>query len=146
MALGTFILAENNNTGIINVPRHCWGGVFTNNPDNIFNENNATRRIIHAIALRETLNNFEILNCWDKAYLSLGYFHWTIGARSGIEDEGELQGFLTYLKRNFNTLDYNKYIRFFGLDTSHALLNNTFEAAESILQTFVRKMIILGGL
>ncbi len=86
----------------------------------------STFKIIRVISEIECLGFVDSINCWDTAYTSLGVCHWTIG-RPGVttgvpipeepnlEREGELIGYLAYLKQ-YEPEDYEKGIQFFGVD------------------------------
>lgn len=139
MALGTFIENARNDhyDGIVNTPRDfLWRGIWANDNASIVTVNNAnqtTVNVVRSVILREAGIGFEVINSWDSAFLSLGYFHWTIGKRdrtnTAFYEEGELQGFLTYLKSNYSDT-FDKCVRFFGLDTSDSNLLSCFNTTQ----------------
>lgn len=69
----------------------------------------STYKVVRAVAEVEAVGFFDGLNSWDKAFLSLGLCHWTAGPTrvpgnpqppqpTWNVDDGELWGFLSYLK------------------------------------------------
>ncbi|MBE0640343.1 MAG: hypothetical protein IH598_17660 [Bacteroidales bacterium] len=91
MALGTYCRKLINYEGITNFldgrNPFTWGGNWENNQNNIVAvaNANATIDVVRIVILREAGNNFEVINSWDNAFLSLGYFHWTIGTKRRID-------------------------------------------------------------
>jgi len=60
----------------------------------------STFKVVRAAAEVECLGYFDSLNGYDNAFASLGPCHWTVGVvrPGGVVDEGELCGFLAYLR------------------------------------------------
>lgn len=146
MALGTFTLPSGYPGGQLNSSdAFLWVGTTNNNLLNITGGNldSPTFHVINSVQRRESGGFMEVVNCWDDAYLSWGYFHWTIGRlNNNIYDRGELQGFLSYLKSdqpddlprvtaNQISESYKRVMLFFGLNTNREWndtisLNNCF--------------------
>lgn len=76
----------------------------------------STYRVVGAISEVEPLKHFDCLNTYDKALLSFGICHWTLGVANTPKkyDEGEASAFLAYLKAKY-AIAYDKAIGFFGI-------------------------------
>ncbi|MBK8969726.1 MAG: hypothetical protein IPM36_24330 [Lewinellaceae bacterium] len=137
MVLGTFSQPAGYPGGPLNgAAAFLWVGTTNNNLVNITGSNNSTStfRVIDSVQDRESGGFMEVVNCWDAAFLSMGYFHWTIGRLNGaVYNRGELQGLLSYFKAEQEddppgsnapritgeqiARSYQKIMLFFGLNT-----------------------------
>ncbi|SPL89364.1 unnamed protein product [[Actinomadura] parvosata subsp. kistnae] len=62
-----------------------------------------TYKVVRAVSEVEAIGYFDCMNAYDRAFVSLGPCHWTAGLATGPSpasavDEGELWGFMAYLK------------------------------------------------
>jgi RHS repeat-associated protein len=76
----------------------------------------STYKVIRAVSEVETLGYFDGLNGYDNAFVSVGPCHWILGraAANGSVEEGELGGYLAYLR--YSDADaFTKAIEFFGM-------------------------------
>ena len=128
-------------TGPVSQHRHAWHGEITTEvmPKAFFGldeqalgldvsdlgvARRSTFKVIRVVSEVENLGYFDSINCWDTAYLSLGVCHWTIGRpgaavdpgpEPNVEREGELVGYLAYLK-HYEPDSFRKAIGAFGVD------------------------------
>jgi RHS repeat-associated protein len=58
----------------------------------------ATYKVVRAASEVECLGFFDSVNSYDNAFVSLGPCHWTLGIVDNPMSEGELCGFLAYLR------------------------------------------------
>ena len=76
-------------------PEHLIGQSYLRLTD----AQSTTYRVVRAVSEVECLGFFDSVNAYDGAFLSAGPCHWTIGViRSGGVGEGELCGYLSYLR------------------------------------------------
>ena len=131
-ALGDFLLEVNTNPtgnrGPRNtVPSHTWAEAEMmperlidpaatladmSTPANIERDRTSTYRVVRAAAEQENMGNFDCVNCYDSALVSLGPCHWTMGISASATQFtlGELAGFLSY----FQHQHADEYTRAFG--------------------------------
>ncbi|WP_163865189.1 peptidoglycan-binding protein [Myxococcus eversor] len=112
--------------GPVSMPtRHTWATsellpanfVGVANYNSMSASQRSTYKVVRAAAEQENLGYFDSLNAYDNAFISLGPCHWTLGilfAGSAEPSEGELCGFLSYL-RSSNQTAFEEAIEFFGL-------------------------------
>ena len=77
----------------------------------------STFKAVRAVAEVECYGFADCLNCWDRALVSLGPCHWTLGlvtASTRRAEEGELCGFLSYL-RHADGAAFTRAVEAFGL-------------------------------
>jgi hypothetical protein len=87
----------------------------------------STYKVVRAVGEVEAVGYFDGVNAWDNAFLSLGLCHWTAGAAirpdvaplpprpTWAVDEGELWGFLAYLKAVDREV-FDQVVGRFGVD------------------------------
>ncbi len=75
----------------------------------------STYKVVRAVSEVECYGFFDSVNAYDNAFVSLGPCHWTLGviARNRRVDEGELCGYLAYL-RHADPAAFRDAIEFFG--------------------------------
>jgi hypothetical protein len=81
-----------------------------------------TYKVVRAVSEVEAIGYFDCLNAYDRAFVSLGPCHWTAGLASGPSpgsavDEGELWGFVAYLKET-NRYAFAQAFGRFGVDVA----------------------------
>ncbi|MEV0994136.1 peptidoglycan-binding domain-containing protein [Nonomuraea sp. NPDC050202] len=81
-----------------------------------------TYKVVRAVSEVEAIGYFDCLNAYDRAFVSLGPCHWTAGLASGPSpgsavDEGELWGFVAYLKAT-NRYAFAQAFGRFGVDVA----------------------------
>jgi hypothetical protein len=74
----------------------------------------STFRVVRAASEVECNGYFDSMNAYDNAFISLGPCHWTLGIVDVPMEEGELCGFLAYL-RNADPDAFQRAIGFFGV-------------------------------
>lgn len=75
----------------------------------------STFKVVRALSEVECYGYADCFNAWDRAFISLGPCHWTLGLISsrGV-DAGELGGFMAYLRERYPA-DYHRAIGYFGV-------------------------------
>ncbi|WP_123597525.1 peptidoglycan-binding domain-containing protein [Pseudomonas frederiksbergensis] len=86
------------------------------NPSEANSAKLSTYRTVRVVAEAECYGRFDVLNAWDNALISAGPCHWTMGVYSTEYDDGELPGFIAYVKST-NSEAFIKAFGQFGLDT-----------------------------
>lgn len=58
-----------------------------------------TYKVVRSAARVECLGFFDCINAWDRVFISIGCYHWTLGGvgQAGELEPGELGGYLAYL-------------------------------------------------
>jgi hypothetical protein len=88
----------------------------------------STYKVVRAVSEVECMGFFDSVNAYDNAFISLGPCHWTLGiVNNGNQDaqnvriveEGELCGFLAYL-RQADAASFEEALGFFGLRVDEA--------------------------
>jgi subtilisin family serine protease len=79
----------------------------------------STFKVVRASSEVECIGFFDSLNAYDNAFVSLGPCHWTLGIVNGTTQEGELCGYLSYL-RNADPAAFAQAIEFFGVQNDKA--------------------------
>lgn len=78
----------------------------------------STFRVVRAVSEVECLGFFDSVNSYDNAFVSVGPCHWTLGIAnadgSGAVDNGELCGYLAYL-READAAAFDDAVGFFGI-------------------------------
>jgi hypothetical protein len=76
----------------------------------------STFKVVRAVSEVECLGHFDSINAYDNAFISVGPCHWTLGiaSRGGNVSEGELCGYLAYL-RHADPQAFEKALGFFGV-------------------------------
>ncbi|HEY0734623.1 MAG TPA: peptidoglycan-binding protein, partial [Herpetosiphonaceae bacterium] len=74
----------------------------------------ATYKVVRAAAEVECLGFFDSVNAYDNAFVSLGPCHWTLGIVDRRMGEGELCGYLAYL-RHADPAAFEQAIERFGV-------------------------------
>ena len=77
----------------------------------------STFKVVRAVSEVECIGHFDSVNAYDNAFVSVGPCHWTLGIASngGNVSEGELCGYLAYLK-HAEPEAFHDAFGFFGLD------------------------------
>ena len=76
----------------------------------------STYRVVRSVSEVECMGQFDSVNCYDNAFVSVGPCHWTLGivdTKSRKVSEGEMCGFLAYL-RYANEADFKLCFENFG--------------------------------
>lgn len=120
--LGSYTVYGNYGGPMSVPPRHCWGTAELL-PSNLVGvadfqamtpAQQSTFKVLRAVGEQECLGFFDSLNAYDNAIVSLGPCHWTLAILSGGVSEGELCGFLSFL-RSTHPQAYQRAMEFFGL-------------------------------
>jgi Putative peptidoglycan binding domain len=103
-----------------NPPAHTWSDAELL-PENLLGvelsslsaSERSTYKVVRAVSEVECLGFFDSLNAYDNAFVSLGPCHWTLGIVGAHVEEGELCGYLAYL-RHADPVAFHKAFEFFG--------------------------------
>jgi hypothetical protein len=74
----------------------------------------STYKVVRAVSEVECIGFFDSVNAYDNAFVSLGPCHWTLGIVSTPMSEGELCGYLAYL-RHASPAAFDQAFGFFGV-------------------------------
>lgn len=74
----------------------------------------STYKVVRAVSEVECIGFFDSVNAYDNAFVSLGPCHWTLGIVNGGVSEGELCGYLSFL-RQADPAAFGRAIEFFGV-------------------------------
>lgn len=129
-------------------PNHTWAEAemlpekLVGVAGNRLNQNQrSTFKVVRVVAEIECLGYFDGVNAWDRALVSMGPCHWTMGIRRGNNyQEGELGGFFAYL-RSDNQNAFNDAIGDFGMRSNSSWLSNNGDDPDGIYQSSQRKYI-----
>ncbi|MBX3678928.1 MAG: peptidoglycan-binding protein [Rhodocyclaceae bacterium] len=126
--LGTYMTNVSTSGPLSKVPKHTWNeaellperligasctiqalSISPNSPTT------STFRVVRAVSEVECMGNFDCVNAYDAALVSVGPCHWTLGLYpSGGYDDAELPAFLAYFLRKSET-GYRTAFGNFGL-------------------------------
>ena len=101
----------------------------------------ATFKVVRAVSEVECLGFFDSVNCYDRAYVSLGPAHWTLGlyeTGTGIVEEGELCGFLAFLAA-FDGAAFHETVGRFGLRIEESWINGADRSGSALFDDVHRK-------
>jgi hypothetical protein len=73
----------------------------------------STYKVVRSVSEVECIGFFDSVNAYDNAFVSQGPCHWTLGIVDGAVSEGELCGYLSYL-RHADPAAFARTIEFFG--------------------------------
>ncbi|MFH7245298.1 MAG: RHS repeat-associated core domain-containing protein [Spirulina sp.] len=76
----------------------------------------STYKVIRAVSEVECIGFFDSVNAYDNAFISVGPCHWTLGivSATGVMSEGELCGYLAYL-RHHDPATFQQAFEHFGM-------------------------------
>jgi RHS repeat-associated protein len=121
------------------LPEHLVGGAF----GTLGAAQRSTYKVVRAASEEECIGYFDSVNAYDNAFVSLGPCHWTLGivGPGGAVDEGELCGYLAYLR--FADPDaFRRTFEFFGARIDEDWVNTAGVAnGERLFQQGARKYV-----
>ncbi len=101
----------------------------------------ATFKVVRAVSEVECLGYFDSINCYDRAIVSLGPAHWTLGLyerdTDAVED-GELCGFLAYLAA-FDGAAFHQAVERFGIRIEESWINGADRSGGALFDQVQRK-------
>lgn len=101
----------------------------------------STFKVVRAVAEVECVGFFDGLNAYDNAFVSVGPCHWTLGIVGASQvDEGELCGFLAYL-RYADPPAFASAIGFFGVRADEDWTESGVPDGSALFQRSSRKYV-----
>lgn len=126
IVVGEFTTTPQGNGPVSLCPRHTWREtevrsklmIGIDGEENLASaKQRSTFKVIRAVAEVECMGYLDTVNAYDKAIISVGLFHWTIGRPAddnAMEKDGELCGLLAFLAYH-NPEAYDHVLRNFGV-------------------------------